>query len=79
MLLWAYWEMKAVYSKCHTEHFKTQRGQNADNVRVYISVKLRGAHINYQASLHNVFGLNIMGLLWRATKNYPKSENKTTP
>jgi hypothetical protein len=79
VLLTAYWEMKAVYIKCHTEHFNRQRGQNADNVRVYVSVKPRGAHINYHASLRNVFGLNIIGLLWKAMKNYPKSENKTTP
>jgi hypothetical protein len=53
--------MKAAYRKCHTEHFNKQRGQNTDNARVYLSVKLSGPRINYQASLQNVFGLNIMG------------------
>lgn len=71
--------MKAVYSNYHTEHFNMQRGQNADNVRVYLGVKPHRAHINYQASLESAFRLNFMGLLWRVTKNYPKSENKTTP
>jgi hypothetical protein len=74
--------MKAVYSKCHIERFNKQRGQNADNVlvRVYLSVKPRGAHINYQASLQNVFGLNITGLLWRATKKLSEiGKRKTTP
>jgi hypothetical protein len=59
--------MKAVYSKSHTEHINTHRGQNADKMRVYLSVKPRDEPINYQASLENVFGLNIMCLLRKAT------------